>query len=167
MLERDGRQFLVRAARQLRRHQLRRAARDDAAPAQRARPVRRRRALRPDLRRQHADLSAHPLGARPHARRAHPARAARCACRPATPPPSTVSHDRGTLEAGKKGDVNVIDHDALQLHAPEMVFDLPGGGRRLIQRVDGYRFTVVSGAVTFEDGEPTGAQPGTLVRGHA
>jgi len=75
--------------------------------------------------------------------------------------------DRGTLEVGKKGDVNVIDHDALQLHAPEMVFDLPGGGRRLIQRVDGYRYTVVSGAVTFEDGEPTGAKPGTLVRGHA
>ena len=48
-----------------------------------------------------------------------------------------------------------------------MVFDLPGGGRRLIQRVDGYRYTVVSGTVTFEDSEPTGAKPGTLVRGHA
>ena len=44
-------------------------------------------------------------------------------------------------------------------------FDLPGGGRRLVQRVDGYRYTVVAGAVTFEDGEPTGARPGTLVRG--
>ena len=73
--------------------------------------------------------------------------------------------DRGTLTVGKKGDVNVIDHDALRLHAPEMIFDLPGGGRRLTQRVDGYRYTVVSGEVTFEDGEPTGARPGVLVRG--
>jgi len=58
----------------------------------------------------------------------------------------------------------VIDLDALTLHAPEMVFDLPAGGRRLIQKVDGYRYTVVSGEVTFEDGEPTGARPGALVR---
>ncbi|MFN8644234.1 MAG: amidohydrolase family protein [Candidatus Binatia bacterium] len=75
--------------------------------------------------------------------------------------------DRGTLAVGKKADLNVIDHDALRLHAPEMVFDLPGGGRRLVQRVVGYRCTVVSGVVTFEDGEPTGARPGALVRGHA
>jgi N-acyl-D-aspartate/D-glutamate deacylase len=73
--------------------------------------------------------------------------------------------DRGTLEVGKKGDLNVIDFDALRLQAPEMVFDLPAGGRRLIQRAEGYRATVVSGEVTFEDGEPTGARPGTLVRG--
>jgi N-acyl-D-amino-acid deacylase len=75
--------------------------------------------------------------------------------------------DRGTLEPGKKGDVNVIDLDALQLHTPEMVFDLPAGGRRLVQKVDGYRATVVSGEVTFEGGEPTGARPGGLVRGRA
>jgi len=75
--------------------------------------------------------------------------------------------DRGTLEPGKKGDVNVIDLDALRLHAPEMVFDLPAGGRRLVQHVDGYRATIVAGQVTFEDGEPTGARPGTLVRGRA
>jgi N-acyl-D-aspartate/D-glutamate deacylase len=73
--------------------------------------------------------------------------------------------DRGTLEIGKKGDVNVIDLDALRLHAPEMVFDLPAGGRRLVQHVDGYRATVVSGEVTFENGDPTGARPGALVRG--
>ena len=74
-------------------------------------------------------------------------------------------NDRGTLEPGKKGDVNVIDLDALRLHAPEMIFDLPAGGRRLIQRVDGYRATIVSGEVTFENGEATGARPGQLVRG--
>ena len=73
--------------------------------------------------------------------------------------------DRGTLVPGKKADLNVVDFDALHLHAPEMVFDLPAGGRRLVQRADGYRATIVSGEVTFEDGEPTGALPGTLVRG--
>ena len=75
--------------------------------------------------------------------------------------------DRGTLQPGKKGDLNLIDLDALRLHAPEMVFDLPAGGRRLIQHVDGYRATIVAGQVTFENGEPTGARPGTLVRGGA
>jgi N-acyl-D-aspartate/D-glutamate deacylase len=74
-------------------------------------------------------------------------------------------NDRGTLEPGKKADVNIIDYDALQLHAPEMVFDLPAKGRRLIQRVDGYRATVMSGTVTFENGEETGERPGRLVRG--
>jgi len=72
--------------------------------------------------------------------------------------------DRGTLEVGKKADLNVIDFDRLHLHAPEMVFDLPAQGRRLVQRVDGYRATVVAGKVTFEDGEATGEMPGTLVR---
>jgi N-acyl-D-aspartate/D-glutamate deacylase len=73
--------------------------------------------------------------------------------------------DRGTLEPGKKADLNLIDLDALRLHAPEMVHDLPAGGRRLVQRVDGYRATIVSGEVTFENGEATGIRPGGLVRG--
>jgi N-acyl-D-amino-acid deacylase len=72
--------------------------------------------------------------------------------------------DRGVIAPGKKADVNIIDIDALALHAPQMVFDLPAGGRRLVQHVDGYRATIVSGEVTFEDGEPTGAMPGKLVR---
>ncbi len=75
--------------------------------------------------------------------------------------------DRGTLEPGKQGDVNVIDLDALHLHAPEMIHDLPAGGRRLTQRVEGYRATVCRGEVTWEEGEPTGAMPGKLVRGGA
>jgi N-acyl-D-aspartate/D-glutamate deacylase len=72
--------------------------------------------------------------------------------------------DRGTLEPGKRADVNVVDLDGLRLHEPEMVFDLPADGRRLVQRVDGYVATLVKGEVTFESGEPTGARPGRLVR---
>lgn len=73
--------------------------------------------------------------------------------------------DRGVLAAGMKADVNVIDFDRLRLHPPEIVYDLPAGGRRLIQRADGYRATIVSGEVVFRDSEPTGALPGRLIRG--
>ena len=73
--------------------------------------------------------------------------------------------DRGVLEPGMKADVNVIDFERLHIHAPEMVYDLPAEGKRLIQKVDGYRFTIVSGEVIYEDGKPTGALPGKLVRG--
>jgi N-acyl-D-amino-acid deacylase len=72
--------------------------------------------------------------------------------------------DRGVVAPGKKADLNLIDFDALHLHAPEMVFDLPAGGRRLVQQVDGYVATLVAGDVTYEQGEPTGARPGRLVR---
>jgi N-acyl-D-amino-acid deacylase len=74
-------------------------------------------------------------------------------------------HDRGTLAPGMKADVNLIDLDALALAAPEMVFDLPARGRRLVQRARGYRATIVRGAVVAEEGEATGALPGRLVRG--
>jgi N-acyl-D-aspartate/D-glutamate deacylase len=73
-------------------------------------------------------------------------------------------HDRGTVVVGKRADLNVIDLEGLQLHAPRMVHDLPAGGRRLVQHVDGYCYTVVAGEVTFDNGEPTGARPGRLVR---
>jgi N-acyl-D-amino-acid deacylase len=72
--------------------------------------------------------------------------------------------DRGRLVAGMKADVNVIALDRLRLHHPELVGDLPAGGRRLVQRVDGYRCTIVSGTPIFEDGRETGARPGRLVR---
>jgi N-acyl-D-amino-acid deacylase len=63
-----------------------------------------------------------------------------------------------------KADLNLIDFDNLRLHAPEMVFDLPAHGRRFVQRVDGYSYTIVAGEVTYERGEPTGAMPGKVVR---
>jgi N-acyl-D-aspartate/D-glutamate deacylase len=64
-----------------------------------------------------------------------------------------------------KGDLNVIAFDKLNLAIPELVHDLPGGARRLIQRARGYTATIVSGEVTFEEGEHTGALAGRLVRG--
>lgn len=73
--------------------------------------------------------------------------------------------DRGTICVGRRGDVNIIDHDRINLRTPELVHDLPAGGRRLIQRADGYVATIVSGVVTREHGEDTGARPGRLVRG--
>lgn len=73
--------------------------------------------------------------------------------------------DRGTLEVGKKGDLNIIDYDALRLEAPRMVYDLPTGAPRLLQAVHGYAATVVSGRVTWRDGQPTGERPGVLLRG--
>ncbi len=72
--------------------------------------------------------------------------------------------DRGVLEPGKRADVNLIDLDGMHLHAPQMVHDLPAGGRRLVQRADGYVATLVAGHVTFEHGVPTGERPGRLVR---
>jgi N-acyl-D-amino-acid deacylase len=72
--------------------------------------------------------------------------------------------DRGVVAPGKRADLNLVDLDGLRLHEPEMVFDLPAGGRRLVQHVDGYVATVVAGEVTFEHGEHTGALPGRLVR---
>jgi N-acyl-D-aspartate/D-glutamate deacylase len=73
-------------------------------------------------------------------------------------------HDRGRLAPGLRADVNLIDFDRLQLHQPEIVHDLPAGGRRLVQRADGYRATLVAGTPTFENAEETGARPGRLVR---
>ena len=73
--------------------------------------------------------------------------------------------DRGRLVPGAKADVNVIDFDALSLHRPELVADLPSGARRLVQNSSGYHATVNAGVVIVEDGKETGARPGVLVRG--
>ncbi len=75
--------------------------------------------------------------------------------------------DRGVVAPGYRADLNVIDYDALRLEAPEMVYDLPSGGKRLIQRAHGYRATICNGVVTYEDGVHTGALPGRLIRGGA
>ena len=73
--------------------------------------------------------------------------------------------DRGLIARGYKADLNVIDFDRLRLHPPEIRRDLPAGGRRLVQRADGYVATIVSGVPVYRDGEATGALPGRLVRG--
>jgi N-acyl-D-aspartate/D-glutamate deacylase len=73
--------------------------------------------------------------------------------------------DRGLLAPGHRGDVNVIDFDALRLHVPEFVYDLPAGGKRLLQRADGYLHTFVAGTEVRVNGESTGATPGRLLRG--
>ena len=74
-------------------------------------------------------------------------------------------YDRGRLAPGMRADVNIIDYDGLRLHAPQVAYDLPAGGRRLIQRADGYVATIVAGEVTYRGGEPTDALPGRLLRG--
>lgn len=73
--------------------------------------------------------------------------------------------DRGVIAPGYKADLNLIDFDALRLGDPQMVYDLPAGGKRIVQRADGYVATVNSGQVTYEGGEHTGALPGRLIRG--
>jgi N-acyl-D-aspartate/D-glutamate deacylase len=73
--------------------------------------------------------------------------------------------DRGIVAPGYKADLNIVDFDRLLLHAPEVAYDMPSGGRRLVQRAEGYAATIVDGAVTHRGGVATGALPGRLVRG--
>lgn len=73
--------------------------------------------------------------------------------------------DRGRIAVGYKADLNVIDHDAMRLHRPVITYDLPAGGRRLDQSAEGYVATVVSGEIIAENGTPTAARPGRLIRG--
>ena len=81
--------------------------------------------------------------------------------------PSTLwgFHDRGLLRVGLKADVNVINPDTILPQMPEVVNDLPGGGRRLKQKADGILATIVNGQTLFRNGEHTGALPGQLLRG--
>jgi N-acyl-D-amino-acid deacylase len=72
--------------------------------------------------------------------------------------------DRGVLAPGAHADINVIDIDALSLHHPEFVHDLPQGAGRFVQRADGYRWTLVNGTVVLDDGVRTGALAGSVLR---
>lgn len=74
-------------------------------------------------------------------------------------------HDRGLVAPGFKADLNVIDYDRLALLAPRVIRDLPAGGKRLRQTATGYAATIVSGRITYRDGQPTDELPGRLVRG--
>lgn len=89
------------------------------------------------------------------------------AVRELTSTPARIAglHDRGRLAVGYKADLNVIDHQNLRLHKPVVTYDLPAGGRRLDQTADGYVATMVSGEIIAENGKPTAARPGRLVRG--
>ena len=71
---------------------------------------------------------------------------------------------RGRIAPGLRADINIVDHAALRIRPPELAYDLPAGGRRLIQKVDGYSMTIVAGEPVFENGHHTGALPGKLVR---
>jgi N-acyl-D-aspartate/D-glutamate deacylase len=73
--------------------------------------------------------------------------------------------DRGVIAPGYKADLNVIDYDGLRVSVPRVVYDLPSGGKRLIQTATGYDATIVSGVIVSRDGQATGALPGRLVRG--
>jgi N-acyl-D-aspartate/D-glutamate deacylase len=73
--------------------------------------------------------------------------------------------DRGVLAPGYRADVVVVDLDNVRPRRPEPVWDLPAGGRRLLQRADGYLRTFVAGEETYVDGEHTGALPGRAIRG--
>ena len=73
--------------------------------------------------------------------------------------------DRGTLEIGMLGDVNIIDFENLRLEPPVVISDLPAGGRRIVQRAQGYVATIKRGVVTYRHGQATGKLPGILLRG--
>ncbi len=74
-------------------------------------------------------------------------------------------HDRGTLAVGLRADINVVDFDKLAIERPNMRYDLPAGGKRLVQGARGYRATLCAGEIVHEHGKATGALPGRLIRG--
>ena len=123
----------------------------------------RRSACRDDRRRQRTDLHADPLG---RARTRGPGLPLEYVVKRQTSETADFFgfRDRGRLEADKRADINLIDFERLRLHAPEVVHDLPAGGKRLVQRAEGYAATLVAGIPVFERGEHIGAKPGRLVR---
>ncbi len=72
--------------------------------------------------------------------------------------------DRGVLAPGKRADINIIDFDGLKLHAPEVTYDLPCNEKRLVQRAEGYRATLVNGEIVYRDGAANGPLPGRLIK---
>jgi N-acyl-D-aspartate/D-glutamate deacylase len=74
-------------------------------------------------------------------------------------------HDRGILKPGYLADINIINMDDISLNKPWLAFDLPAGGKRLLQTANGYDYIIKSGEVTFENGHITKARPGGLIRG--
>lgn len=83
----------------------------------------------------------------------------------AAPAAAAGLNDRGVIAPGRRADLNIIDIERLRLHPPRVRYDLPAGGRRLVQDADGYRVTIVAGVPVRRDGQSTGALPGRLVRG--
>jgi len=84
----------------------------------------------------------------------------------AADPARTVGlNDRGIISVGRKADLNVIDYDRVTLATPQVLYDLPAGGRRVTQSAKGYEAMVVAGQIVSREGQPTGALPGRLVRG--
>lgn len=73
--------------------------------------------------------------------------------------------DRGLIAPGYLADINIIDFDKVKLGKPWLAFDLPAGGKRLLQKAEGYIATIKSGQVTFRDGAYLGIHPGQLIRG--
>jgi N-acyl-D-aspartate/D-glutamate deacylase len=73
--------------------------------------------------------------------------------------------DRGEIKEGLLADINIIDYDNLTVYKPKMVYDLPTGGRRIIQKSTGYSATIKSGVITYENDKATGELPGSLIRG--
>jgi N-acyl-D-aspartate/D-glutamate deacylase len=73
--------------------------------------------------------------------------------------------DRGLLRTGMKADINILDYDNMRLRPPQIAYDLPAGGKRLLQRTEGIDATIVSGAIVYRHGEATDALPGRLIRG--
>jgi N-acyl-D-amino-acid deacylase len=74
-------------------------------------------------------------------------------------------HDRGLLAPGYLADINIIDLERVKLGKPWLAFDLPAGGKRLLQKAEGYECTIKSGQVTFRQGQYLGVHPGGLIRG--
>lgn len=74
-------------------------------------------------------------------------------------------HDRGLVRAGTNADLNAVDYDCFVLRTPEILYNLPSGGKQPVQRTDGFDAAIVAGTVTYRNGEAADALPGRLVRG--